>query len=128
MPVSAGFIGKFYLFGAAVNAGYVSLALVGVVMSVVSAYYYLRVVVAMYMNDARSEDPWARVAPAATAALGAAVLVVLGFGVFPGPLVSWAAARPVAALIRTATGLSPEHTRTRGGVCPLPIPPSSCPL
>ena len=54
-------------------------------MSVVSAYYYLRVVVSMYMNDARSEDPWARVAPAATVALGAAVLVVLGFGVFPGP-------------------------------------------
>jgi NADH-quinone oxidoreductase subunit N len=90
VPVSAGFIGKFYLFGAAVNAGYVSLALVGVVMSVVSAYYYLGVVVAMYMNDPRSEDPWARVAPAATAALGAAVIVVLGFGLFPGPLVSWA--------------------------------------
>jgi NADH-quinone oxidoreductase subunit N len=90
VPVSAGFIGKFYLFAAAVTAGYVSLALVGVVMSVVSAYYYLGVVVSMYMHDPRSEDPWARVAPAATAALGAAVLVVLGFGVFPGPLVSWA--------------------------------------
>jgi NADH-quinone oxidoreductase subunit N len=90
VPVSAGFIGKFYLFGAAVNAGYVSLALVGVVMSVVSAYYYLRVVVSMYMNEPRTDDPWARVAPAATLALTAVVLVVLGFGVFPGPLVSWA--------------------------------------
>jgi NADH:ubiquinone oxidoreductase subunit 2 (subunit N) len=44
----------------------------------------------MYMKDPRSEDPWARVAPAATAALGAAVLVVLGFGILPGPLVAWA--------------------------------------
>jgi NADH-quinone oxidoreductase subunit N len=90
VPISAGFIGKFYLFGAAVNAGYVSLALVGVVMSVVSAYYYLRVVVSMYMNEPRTDDPWARVAPTASLALTAVVLVVLGFGVFPGPLVSWA--------------------------------------
>jgi NADH-quinone oxidoreductase subunit N len=90
VPISAGFLGKLYLFGAAVNAGYVSLAVVGVLMSVVSAYYYLGVVVSMYMSEARSEDPWGRVAPAATAALSAAVLVVLGFGVFPGPLVSWA--------------------------------------
>ena len=90
IPVSAGFMGKFYLFGAAVGAGYVSLALVGVVMSVVSAYYYLRVVVSMYMKDPLTDDPWARIAPTATAALAAAVLVVLGFGVFPGPLVDWA--------------------------------------
>jgi NADH-quinone oxidoreductase subunit N len=90
VPVSAGFLGKLYLFGAAVSAGYVSLALVGVVMSVVSAYYYLRVVVAMYMQEPRTDDPWARVAPTATAALSAVVLVVLGFGIFPGPLVSWA--------------------------------------
>ena len=59
-------------------------------MSVVSAYYYLRVVVAMYMHEPRADDPWARVAPTATVALSAVVLVVLGFGVFPGPLVSWA--------------------------------------
>ena len=90
IPVSAGFMGKFYLFGAAVGAGYVSLALVGVVMSVVSAYYYLRVVVSMYMKDPRSDDPWARIAPSATAALAAAALAVLGFGAFPGPLVDWA--------------------------------------
>ena len=51
IPVSAGFVGKFYLFGAAVGAGYVALAVVGVVMSVVSAYYYLRVVVSMYMSE-----------------------------------------------------------------------------
>ena len=90
IPVSAGFMGKFFLFGAAVGAGYVSLALVGVVMSVVSAYYYLRVVVSMYMKDPLTDDPWARVAPSATAALTAAVIAVLGFGAFPGPLVDWA--------------------------------------
>jgi NADH-quinone oxidoreductase subunit N len=49
IPVTAGFVGKFYLFNAAVASGWVVLALVGVITSVVSAYYYLRVVVAMYM-------------------------------------------------------------------------------
>ena len=89
IPISAGFMGKFYLFGAAVGAGYVCLALVGVVMSVVSAYYYLRVVVSMYMKDPVRRS-LGRVAPAAAAALAAAVLAVLGFGAFPGPLVDWA--------------------------------------
>ncbi|HEY7516238.1 MAG TPA: NADH-quinone oxidoreductase subunit N [Vicinamibacteria bacterium] len=90
IPVSAGFVGKFYLFSAAVDAGYVSLAVVGVVMSVVSAFYYLRVVVAMYMREPSGEDPWGAVAPASGIALGAVVLVVLGLGVFPGPVLTLA--------------------------------------
>ena len=72
IPVTAGFVGKFYLFNAAVAAGWVVLALVGVIMSVVSAYYYLRVVVAMYMRDPVGEDDWSPVSPAA--ALRARVL------------------------------------------------------
>jgi len=98
VPVSAGFIGKFYLFGAAVRGGYVSLALVGVVMSVVSAYYYLGVVVSMYMHEPRTEDPWARVAPSAALALAVVVLAVLGFGILPGPLVNWARAAALSLL------------------------------
>jgi len=90
IPVSAGFMGKFYLFGAAVGAGYIKLALVGVVMSVVSAYYYLRVVVSMYMKDPPADDPWGRIAPSAAVALTAAVIAVLGFGAFPAVVVDWA--------------------------------------
>jgi NADH-quinone oxidoreductase subunit N len=90
VPVSAGFVGKFYLFSAAVGGGYVALAVVGVLMSVVSAYYYLRVVVAMYMREPVGEDRWAPVAPAAAAALAFAVAVVLGLGVYPGPVLAWA--------------------------------------
>jgi NADH:ubiquinone oxidoreductase subunit 2 (subunit N) len=44
----------------------------------------------MYMHEPRADDPWSRVAPTATVALTGVVLVVLGFGVFPGPLVTWA--------------------------------------
>lgn len=90
LPVSAGFVGKFYLFRAAVDAGYVTLAIVGFLMSVVSAYYYLRVVVAMYMREPAGEDRWARVSPASAAALAFAAVVVLGLGVHPGPLLNWA--------------------------------------
>ncbi len=51
IPPTAGFLAKFYVFKAAVTAGYVAFAVFGVVMSVIGAYYYLRVVKVMYMDD-----------------------------------------------------------------------------
>jgi NADH-quinone oxidoreductase subunit N len=90
VPVSAGFVGKFFLFRAAVNAGWTSLAIVGMLMSVVSAYYYLRVVVAMYMREPLGEDAWAPVTPAAGLALALSAGVVLVLGVYPGPVLAWA--------------------------------------
>jgi NADH-quinone oxidoreductase subunit N len=51
LPPTVGFIGKFYVFRAALEAGYVWLALVGVLTSLVSAYYYLRIVIIMYMRE-----------------------------------------------------------------------------
>lgn len=51
IPPLAGFVGKFYIFSAAVDAGYIGLAVIGVINSVVSAYYYLRVTVVMYMKE-----------------------------------------------------------------------------
>jgi NADH-quinone oxidoreductase subunit N len=59
-------------------------------MSVVSAYYYLRVVVAMYMRDPVGEDGWAPVSPASAIALAFSTVVVLGLGVYPGPVLDWA--------------------------------------
>jgi NADH-quinone oxidoreductase subunit N len=92
IPVTAGFVGKFYLFNAAVSAGPtgVALAIVGVLMSVVSAYYYLRVVVAMYMSDPVSEDRWAVVSPASAFALGVAAALALLLGIWPAPLLHFA--------------------------------------
>jgi NADH-quinone oxidoreductase subunit N len=90
VPVSAGFVGKFFLFRAAVDAGWVSLAIVGFLTSVVSAYYYLRVVVAMYMRAPEGEDSWAPVGPVAGLALGISAAVVLVLGVYPGPVLAWA--------------------------------------
>ncbi len=92
VPISAGFVGKFYLFGAAVGSGHVTLAIVGVVMSVVSAFYYLRVVVHMYMKEPVGEDAWAPVGTGPALALAVSVLVVLGLGVYPTPLLELARA------------------------------------
>ena len=90
VPVSAGFVGKFFLFRAAVSAGWTSLAVIGMLMSVVSAYYYLRVVVAMYMRDPLGEDPWAPVTPASGLALALSATAVLALGIHPGPVLAWA--------------------------------------
>ena len=90
IPVTAGFVGKFYLFNAAVASGWVVLALVGVTMSVVSAYYYLRVVVTMYMRDPVGEDDWSPVPPAAALALAFSAAVTLLLGVWPAPLLALA--------------------------------------
>jgi NADH-quinone oxidoreductase subunit N len=90
IPVTAGFVGKFYLFNAAVAAGWTGLAIVGVIMSVVSAYYYLRVVVAMYMSEPVGEDRWAPVSPAATFALAVSAALALLLGVWPAPLLTMA--------------------------------------
>jgi NADH-quinone oxidoreductase subunit N len=90
IPVTAGFVGKFYLFNAAVASGWVVLALVGVLTSVVSAYYYLRVVVAMYMEEPAGEDTWAKVSPSAVVALALSAGVTLLFGLWPAPVLTLA--------------------------------------
>ena len=51
IPPTVGFIGKWYIFSAAVSAGYYGLAIIGVLTSVVSVFFYLRVVVMMYMSE-----------------------------------------------------------------------------
>jgi NADH-quinone oxidoreductase subunit N len=59
-------------------------------MSVVSAYYYLRVVVAMYMREPQGDDAWAPVGAAATFGLAVSATVVLVLGVYPAPVLELA--------------------------------------
>jgi NADH-quinone oxidoreductase subunit N len=68
----------------------VALALVGVIMSVVSAYYYLRVVVAMYMTEPAGDDTWSPVSPGSAFALAVAAALTLLLGVWPAPLLTLA--------------------------------------
>jgi NADH-quinone oxidoreductase subunit N len=92
IPVTAGFVGKFSLFAAAISAGNIGivLAIVGMLTSVVSAYYYLRVVVAMYMEPPLGEDNFAAVPAAAVLALVLSAGVTLLFGVWPTPVLTLA--------------------------------------
>jgi NADH-quinone oxidoreductase subunit N len=91
IPPTAGFIGKFYLFMAAVNAGLAWLAIVGLVFAAISAFYYLRIVMVMYMREPSSEQEWHTrlvLSPQISVVLGCAVAGVVLLGIFPGPLVS----------------------------------------
>ncbi len=90
IPATAGFVGKFYLFNAAVAAGWVGLAVAGVLMSVVSAYYYLGVVVAMYMRPPAGEDRFAAVSPAGGSALAFLAGITLLLGIWPARLLQLA--------------------------------------
>ncbi len=99
IPPLAGFVGKVYLFGAAVQAGFVGLAVIAVLNSAVAAYYYLRVIVYMYMQEA--EGPPASLAPsfAGGLALVVALVGVVLLGVMPAPFADLAQAA-VAPLLR----------------------------
>ena len=82
-PPTAGFIGKWYIFEAAVQEGHYTLAILGVLSSVVAVFFYLRIVVMMYMTD----DAGAPVRPAISmpsmTALGLAVAATFYLGVLP---------------------------------------------
>jgi NADH-quinone oxidoreductase subunit N len=87
VPPTLGFVGKFYLFRTVLEGGFVGLALIGVLTSLISAYYYLRVIVIMYMQDGEPQvrtEPWLYI----TAAVSAAAVVVLS--VISQPLIQWA--------------------------------------
>ncbi|MBI4586325.1 MAG: NADH-quinone oxidoreductase subunit N [Planctomycetes bacterium] len=98
IPPTAGFWGKLYLFREAVYAGYWPLALVGILTSIVSVYYYLRLVVVMYMQPA-GEGASAAPAPGWGAALAtaAAAAAVIAIGFFPQTLLDQSVASIQAA-------------------------------
>ena len=91
VPPTVGFMAKVYIFGAAVDSGLAWLAVVGVINSVVSAYYYLRVVKVMYLAEPASEEPTGSGVPMRLALLATSVGVVL-FGIYPRPLLELARA------------------------------------
>ena len=88
LPPTLGFAGKLFLFRTALEGGFVGLAVIGVLTSLVSAYYYLRIVVIMYMHDGQPtvyRERWLGI----TAMVSAFCTVVLMF--FASPLLDWAA-------------------------------------
>ena len=94
IPPTAGFIGKFYVFLSAVEAGLTWLAVVALIFAVVSAYYYLRLVMVMYMREPgelTAASPRLVMSPSVSIVLACAIAGVVIFGLYPGPLVNLAA-------------------------------------
>jgi NADH-quinone oxidoreductase subunit N len=93
IPPTAGFMGKLYIFSAAIEGGYVLLTVIAVIMSAVSLYYYFRIVVQMYLYEGDEEgaepaeylrDRWAEVM------IAICIVITMLIGVWPAPVVGWA--------------------------------------
>ena len=89
-PPTAGFAGKFYIFSAAVQKGHYILALIGVLTSVISVFYYARVVMMMYMQAPSEASSGTRVSATTGTLLGVTALGTLFLGVFPGSVLQLA--------------------------------------
>jgi NADH-quinone oxidoreductase subunit N len=90
LPVTAGFLGKFYIFKAALDSHLVWLAILMAVNSVIGAYYYLRVIVVMYMRDSRPGAVRLPVPYAVRVVLLVTALGTVYFGLFPDRLMAFA--------------------------------------
>jgi NADH-quinone oxidoreductase subunit N len=88
-PPLAGFTGKFYIFRSAVLAGHLNLAVIGVLNSLLSVIYYLKVIVAMYMEEGGSEGKSFRQAPYVYVAILIAVVGTLYLGILPDAALDW---------------------------------------
>jgi NADH-quinone oxidoreductase subunit N len=98
IPITGGFFAKFYVFSAALQANLVGLVIIGVLNSAVGAYYYLRIIVAMYMREPQQEVPAAPIPIGLGAALAISLLATIYLGLLPGKVLDYAS--------RTATAWS----------------------
>jgi NADH-quinone oxidoreductase subunit N len=125
IPPTAGFIGKFYLFGGLIETGnpwMVRLAILAVLMTVVSLYYYIRFIRAMYIESETDPQPVVMARPL-HAALVVAVFLVLFIGIYPRPFIGLTQAAASSPSLRTFT-YNPDGTPATPAV---PAPPSGMP-
>ena len=90
-PPTVGFIAKWYIFSAAVQQDLIALAVIGVLTSVISVFFYLRIVVMMYMTEEKTAERRPAVPAFAMAGMLIALLLVFYLGVLPGRLIAIAA-------------------------------------
>jgi NADH-quinone oxidoreductase subunit N len=91
IPITGGFFAKFYVFSAALQANLVGLVIIGVLNSAVASYYYLRLIVVMYMREARAEVPVSPIPVGLGAALAISLVATIYLGILPGRLLDYAA-------------------------------------
>ncbi|MGN6186722.1 MAG: NADH-quinone oxidoreductase subunit N [Thermoanaerobaculia bacterium] len=100
IPPTAGFIGKYFLFYAAVGAGFGWLAIIAVLMSAVSMFFYFRIVMAMYLKEGREAEVVG--GTSLRVVVAACALVTLIFGILPTPLIQQAASSGAGVAARAA--------------------------
>jgi NADH-quinone oxidoreductase subunit N len=109
IPITGGFFAKFYVFSAALQSNLVWLTIIGVINSAIGAYYYLKIIVMMYMREAREEVPVLPIPLALGSALALTLAATVYLGVVPG--------RILAFVQQSAQQLlQPEHTSARDQV------------
>jgi NADH-quinone oxidoreductase subunit N len=90
IPITGGFFAKFYVFSAAVKANLIWLTIIGVLNSGVGAYYYLRVIVVMYMRDARKQVPVTPIPFTLRLAIFFCIVATIYLGIFPSGTLRYA--------------------------------------
>ncbi len=110
IPTTAGFIGKYFLFGSLIQSGkpwMVYLAVIAVVNTAISFYYYARFIRAMFLNPLKEEAPLTLSQPMRVTMAVSAVLVML-FGIYPQPLIKVAdlAAKSISTVYAQASGIA----------------------
>jgi NADH-quinone oxidoreductase subunit N len=91
IPLTGGFIGKFYLFSAAIQRGYIGLAIIGVLNSVISVYYYFRIIIMMYMREPAPGQPDPEpVSLPVLAIIAIAAVWILWLGIYPAQILNLA--------------------------------------
>lgn len=97
LPPTAGFISKFYVFKVAIESGHTTVALIGILTSIVSVFYYLRVVYYLYMKEGDESVPLLQSGVMGACALAISMIGILAIGLYPSPLFT-SAARAAALL------------------------------
>ncbi len=107
LPPTAGFVAKYYLFSQAIEMGLYSYAIIGILASAVSLYYYLGPVVRMYFQDAKHPVLFPTWAPVTRVLLALMVLAVFYFGIMPGRMVQLARETQIYSPSGSQAGMDP---------------------
>lgn len=104
IPMTGGFFAKFYVFSAALRANLIWLTLIGVANSAIGAYYYLRIIVAMYMRESRKEVPVTPVSFGVGLALALSLIATLYLGLLPNRVLQIAQHSALDLIPQSSTG------------------------
>ena len=102
--MTGGFLAKFYVFSAAVKADLIWLTLIGIMNSAIGAYYYLRIIVAMYMREPKHAVPVTRVPAGLGVALAITIAATIYLGVLPDRMLQY--------VQQSALSLTPQSPST----------------